>query len=142
MTAETDISRLLTEMNPVLEQGEFLFVSFKEARYGDYADLNPIASFAEREGLTLVVPRGKAEARGLSFEGAFRMITLGVHSSLEAVGLTAAVATRLAEAGIAANVVAAFFHDHLFVPTRHAAEALSLLKSLSDTPPAGQLRTP
>lgn len=61
----------------------------------------------------------------------FRAITLEVHSSLNAVGLTAAVSGALARRGISANVVAAFYHDHIFVPAGQAQEALETLGALS-----------
>ena len=72
-----------------------------------------------------------AEAAGLSHQFASRLITLTVHSSLEAVGFLAAVTARLAAAGIAVNAVSAFYHDHLFVPEHRADDALSLLRNLS-----------
>ena len=59
-------------------------------------------------------------------------ITLQVHSSLTAVGLTARVADALAEAGISANMVAAIHHDHVFVPWERREESLAILHRLSD----------
>jgi hypothetical protein len=69
---------------------------------------------------------------GLSYEGVFRCITLGIHSSLEAVGLTAAVAGKLATHGIAANVIAAYFHDHIFVQSELADRAIGILSEYSN----------
>jgi hypothetical protein len=88
-------------------------------------------TFREEEGLTLIMPRHEAEAAGLA--GAFpcRMITLNVHSSLQAVGFLATVAARLAAAGISANAVSALHHDHLFVPVERAEEAVRILKQLA-----------
>lgn len=114
-------------MSPKLIEGEYVFCTFPNARYGDYAETRPIASFSEAEGMTLVVPVDAAEKHDLSFNGVFRCITLGVHSSLEAVGLTAAVAGKLAENGIAANVIAAYFHDHIFVQSELAERAIGIL---------------
>ena len=90
--------------------------------------------FREPEGLTLILEKQVARHAGLDFEGVFRLITLMVHSSLEAVGLTAAVSTQLAKRGIAANVVAAFYHDHLFVPADKASLAMDALRELSTNP--------
>ena len=59
------------------------------------------------------------------------MITLTVHSSLEAIGFLAAITGRLAEAGISVNAVSAFYHDHLFVPEHRAEEALHHLQNVS-----------
>jgi hypothetical protein len=127
MKGETSLQKLLATMSPGLIDGEYVFCTIPDARYGDYADTRPIASFTEYEGLTLVMSKNAAENAGLSFEGVFRCITLGVHSSLEAVGLTAAVAGKLAEYGIAANVIAAYFHDHVFVQTEAADRAIGIL---------------
>ncbi|WP_246449666.1 ACT domain-containing protein [Qipengyuania soli] len=90
-----------------------------------------IATFREDEGVTAIV---SAEAAAeLDMEGPdFARITLMVHSDLEGVGLTAAVAMALAETGIACNMVAAFHHDHAFVPADRTQEALEVLKRLSE----------
>jgi hypothetical protein len=90
-------------------------------------------TFGEDEGATLIAALHEAKAAGLA--GAFhcRMITLNVHSSLEAVGFLATVTARLAAAGISANAVSAFYHDHLFVPVDRAEEAVTILKQLAQS---------
>ncbi len=93
--------------------------------------LDPLASFVEKEGLALIIPIGTAERAQLVYESTFKQITLTVHSSLEAVGLTAAIATKMESCGISANVVAAYYHDHIFVQTEKADAALAALKELS-----------
>ena len=98
----------------------------------EYVTLEPIATFVEAEGLTLVLKKDLAQAASLKFEGTFRQITLTVHSSLEAVGLTAAVSAKLAAYGISANVLAAYYHDHIFVPSAKAEQALLALQELSN----------
>lgn len=85
----------------------------------------------EAEGLTLVIPKQRADQHGIAYEGTFRCITLSVHSSLEAVGLTAVIATKLTEHNISANVIAAYYHDHVFVQNGRAEDALSVLKALA-----------
>lgn len=125
-----DLEQLLKTMKPVLGQTHYVFCSV-EGRYGDHQSLNPIASFQEREGLTLILEQDEAKAASLTYESVFRKITLSVHSSLQAVGLTAAVAECLASHGISANVVAAYYHDHVFVPQERAEEALALLQGFS-----------
>lgn len=132
MTGKSDLVQLLSDLNPKLTSREFVFVTMPDGSYGDYSVLGPIASFNEHEGLTLVVPRKTAELHSLAFYGTFRLITLQVHSSLDAVGLTATVATRLAEEDISANVIAAFFHDHIFVPATRADDALRILKAAKE----------
>ena len=88
--------------------------------------------FREREGLTAVLPKAEAEHIEVDYAFTSRMITLSVHSSLEAVGLLAAVTHALARANISVNAVSAFYHDHLFVPEQRAEEALRLLLALSE----------
>ncbi|MCA9919302.1 MAG: ACT domain-containing protein [Anaerolineales bacterium] len=131
MAGETDLGRMLATLEPKLLDEEFVFCSFPQAAYGDHAELEPIASFIEAEGLTLVIPRHRADQHGIAYEGVFRCITLSVHSSLEAVGLTAVIATKLAEHNISANVIAAYYHDHVFVQNGRAEAALAALGKLS-----------
>jgi hypothetical protein len=59
------------------------------------------------------------------------MITLNVHSSLEAVGFIARVATELAKHGMGVNPVSGFYHDHLFVPEGRERDALEILGRLA-----------
>lgn len=131
MTGETDLKTILASLAPALDTEEFVYCSFKQARYGDHQQLQPIVAVAEGEGLTLVIPRAKADAGGIGYESVFRRITLQVHSSLDAVGLTAAFATRLTEHGISANVIAGFYHDHIFVQAEQAENALAAISELS-----------
>ena len=131
MTGLTDLDQLIRKLSPKLQEGEFVFCTFPGDVYGSFSHLHPVASFREQEGLTLIIPKSSAEAAGIVFNATYRQITLQVHSSLDAVGLTAAVSTVLANAGISANVVAAYFHDHIFVPSDRAEEAVNLLIQLS-----------
>ncbi|MBB6442207.1 ACT domain-containing protein [Phycisphaera mikurensis] len=131
MLAETDLPTLLADLRPRLHGGAFCFVAAEDA-----AGLDAAASVREAEGWSWLVPVARAEAAGLPFDGRFRWITLEVHSALGAVGLTAAVATRLAAAGIAANVIAGRLHDHVLVPEARAEEAAALLEPAQ--PPGGQ----
>ena len=130
MSGMKDLSKLLASLQPALLPGEYVFVTRDRARYGDGAELSPIASFQESEGLTLVALKQDAVREGERFDAVFRLITLQVHSSLESVGLTAAVTSALAQRGISANVIAAFHHDHLFVPAEQANQALEILSDL------------
>ena len=131
MSAITDLDTLLASMHPVARKELFVFCTIPGHAYGSFAALAPIASFQETEGLTLILERQAADNAGLKYDGLFSMITLSVHSSLAAVGLTACVATELAQSGISANVVAAYFHDHVFVPAARADEALTVLSELA-----------
>jgi hypothetical protein len=89
-----------------------------------------IATFREEEGMTLIADKRWAESEGMDFTFACRRITLTIHSSLEAVGLMAAVSSAHAVEGISTNPVSAFYHDHLFVPEADATRALALLEAL------------
>ncbi|MFT5114526.1 MAG: hypothetical protein ACI8P9_003864 [Parasphingorhabdus sp.] len=131
MTGETNLEKLLKSMSPVLLNGKYVFCTFRTARYGDYVDLEPVASMVESEGLTLVIPKNKADERGLAYESTFACITLKVHSSLDAVGLTAVFSKKLTEHDISANVIAGFFHDHIFVQLKDAEKALFALNELT-----------
>jgi len=130
-TGETNLGTLLKTMSPVLATGGFVFVTFAQAQYGDHAELQPIATFNEPEGLTLVVPKECADQHHARYDTVFSVITLQVHSSLEAVGLTAAFSAALAEQGISANVIAGFYHDHIFVQQESAATAMAALNALT-----------
>ncbi|MGK0170517.1 MAG: hypothetical protein ACI9W2_002243, partial [Gammaproteobacteria bacterium] len=67
----------------------------------------------------------------LPFESVFRRITLTVHSSLDTIGLTAAVSSKFAEHGVSANVIARYYHDHIFVQSECAEHAIAALSELS-----------
>lgn len=127
MDGEKDLEKLLHALTPRLHNDLYVFCRITEGQYGDYTEANPIASFMEPEGLTLVVKKFMADELHLPYDGLFSYISLDVHSSLEAVGLTAAVSTRLSEHNISANIIAAYSHDHLFVPADKGDEALRLL---------------
>jgi hypothetical protein len=127
MVGIVGLNELLQSMSPEIKGGEYVFCTV-DGNYSDYAHLNPLAFFMEPEGLTLIVSIEAADKAQLEYGSKFKQITLTVHSSLDAVGLTAAVATKLASHGISANVVAAYYHDHIFVQTEKAEVALIALK--------------
>jgi hypothetical protein len=131
MAGEKNFEEMLTSLSPVLLDGEFVFCTFEDARYGEHSDLDPIAAVREVEGLSLVIPKLKADEHNLSYESVFKAITLMLHSSLDAVGLTAAFSGKLAEHDISANVVAGYFHDHLFVRSEQAQKAMAALNELA-----------
>ena len=130
MPGERNLATLLRSMKPEMQDGVFVFCSVA-ADSEISATLRPVLTFREREGTTLVLRREEAESAGLSYQFASRLITLTVHSSLEAVGFLAEITGRLAEAGISVNAVSAYYHDHLFVPEHRAVEALRLLQDMS-----------
>jgi ribosomal protein S18 acetylase RimI-like enzyme len=127
MPGETSLPLLLASLRPMLDTELYTFASVDEPvlqRLG-----RPLAVFREAEGISVIVSLRDARALGLEARGELRRITLRVSSSLEAVGLTAAVSRVLTEAGIACNVVAATQHDHLFVPAARAEEAQAAERS-------------
>lgn len=121
---------MLAQMAPRLDDRTYCFV-LVDPSSAPQALGAAIGTFREDEGVTAVVP--EEVARELGSEGpALARITLMVQSALEGVGLTAAVASTLAEDGIACNVIAAYHHDHLFVPAAAGTRALALLERLSE----------
>jgi uncharacterized protein len=124
-----DLGQLLRTLEPAREPGVVVFAALAPGASMPAVDV--IATFREREGLTIVVEESTARAAGITplFRAAW--ITLTVHSDLAAVGLTAAVAGALATAGIACNVIAAAYHDHLFVPVEQADDAMAVLGELA-----------
>jgi hypothetical protein len=130
MTGMTDLAELLAALSPRLHDGEYVFASAPPGTSLPSC-VDPLATVREREGLSLVITAAEARRAGLEGEGSFRLISLEVHSSLHAVGLTAEIAAALAAEGISANVIAGFHHDHLLVPSDRAGEALGVLERLT-----------
>ncbi len=133
MSGITDLQTLLRNMNPVLHEGEFVFVSFGDKNLSNFAALDPVCIFQEDEGTTFILGRKKADENFLRYDSVFRMITLTVHSSLEAVGFLAEILNRLSNNGISVNPVSGFYHDHLFVPINKAEQAMKLLENVSSS---------
>lgn len=127
MSGEVDLEKLLAFLQPKLLEDEFVFCSSKTMSMHDALELEPVATYREEEGFSLVLTKRVAMQAGFDVSSVFKCITLTVHSSLDSVGLTAAVANRLSNHSISANVVAAYYHDHIFVPSPKAAQALQLL---------------
>lgn len=119
---------LVIGLEPALDAGPFAFVSVPFAT--DWRGLDVVASVREAEALTLVLPEAQALARGFCVLFRAARITLTVASDLDAVGLTVVVATALAQAGVACNVIAGARHDHLFVPVDAAEVAMQRLRAL------------
>jgi len=130
MSGETNLKVLLGSMDPQLSEEKYVFHSMS-GTYDDMISLSPWAIITENEGLSIIIEESTARLNGIPVRGIFKRITLNIHSSLEAVGLTAAISTALAEAGISANIVAGFYHDHVFVQEHVANEALRILRGLA-----------
>ncbi len=129
MSGITNLTRLLATASPLLLPGRFVFVTVTDP--GLVASLDPVGIFRENEGTTAICLVEQADRAGLPHAGCYRQITMQVHSSLEAVGFIAAVASVLARAGIPCNAISAYYHDHLFVPEAQAGAALAALQQLA-----------
>ena len=129
-TLAKSASEMISGMQPYLQSEVYVFVTKPHPcaveRYLEQA----LCIFEEDEGVSMIMSVANAESRGFAVDQRMRCITLKVFSSLEGVGLTAAVSGALAEAGIACNVVAAFHHDHLFAPEDRAEQAMDVLTAL------------
>jgi hypothetical protein len=121
---------LIKSLKPILHEGLYVFCTMREL---PSIDLNQIIClFREKEGVTLILRKDVADNERLPYSFLAAWITLTVHTSLQAVGLTAAISKALAERGISCNIVAGYYHDHLFVPKDKAQEAMKILNRLSD----------
>lgn len=125
--AITDLARLLAELTPQLSPTPVVHVVVEDLP----DDVSPFATVREAEGLTLVLAQAEADRLGLAYDQVAAVVTLQVHSALEAVGLTAAVSTALARARMSCNVIAGAFHDHLLVPWERRTEAVAILEALA-----------
>ena len=130
MSGGTNLTQLLQELQPIRNEGEYVFCLVNSL--SSAAELDPLCIFQEKEEVTVILPKTRADENLLLYSVICAWITLNVHSSLEAVGLTAAVAKALTEANISCNVVAAYYHDHIFVPVKDAERAMDVLKRLSN----------
>ena len=128
---ETNLAQLLRTMQPELQPGTYVFCTVASLTGLDVAEC--IGMFREKEGITLILPQTTADRLQLAYTFRAAWITLTVHSALEAVGLTAAFAQVLANAGISCNVVAAYYHDHIFVAEQDADKAMRLLQQLAES---------
>ncbi|MGB4405982.1 MAG: ACT domain-containing protein [Sphaerochaeta sp.] len=122
---ETDLRKMLANLQPILSEERYVYCFLD---YQHTSDFPVWASICEQEGRTLIMAQEEADRQGLPYEGIWSRITLSVHSSLQAVGLTAHVSTLLADAGISANMVAGYYHDHVFVQAELATLACDLLQ--------------
>ncbi|MFH6961909.1 ACT domain-containing protein [Flavobacterium plurextorum] len=129
MSGEKDLQKLLKNMKPEHNLGDYVFCKIEEV---ENINLNEIEMlFKEKEAFTLILKKENAEKLNLEYSVVMSWITLSVHSSLEAIGLTAAFSNALSEHEISCNVVAAYYHDHIFIDKKDTARAMEILSSFS-----------
>ena len=129
MAGETNLEKLLKSLNPVHVKGDYVYCSVVNL---DHISIEEVmSSCKEAEGISIVVKKEYADKMNLPYSSVLAWITLTVHSSIDAIGMTAAFSKVLAENNISCNVVAAFYHDHIFVAKGDVQKAIDLLKNLS-----------
>lgn len=129
MNGENDLDQLLKTLKPLHNAGDYVFCVVNDLACFDQNEI--ISFFKEQEGFTVIMAKQIADKHKLSYDYIAAWITLTVHSSLHAVGLTAAFSTALSTAGISCNVVAAFYHDHIFIAKKHVEKAMEILNRFS-----------
>lgn len=130
MSGEHDLQTLLMNMTARLAPDVYVFATIPPDSVTPDG-IEALMRFHEAEGITLILTREEAMARHIDHSFACRMITIEVHSALEAVGFIATISAALAAQGMGVNPVAGYFHDHLFVPQDRADDAMAVLAELS-----------
>lgn len=131
MTPESDLYKLIRGMKPELQEGEYVFCTLSPEQIPTSVQL--ICLFREAEGVTLIITKQESDAHNLPYNFIAAWITLKIHSALDAVGFTAAISTALTRAGISCNVIAAYYHDHLFVPIQDAQRTMAILIAMTQS---------
>ncbi|SFR64057.1 ACT domain-containing protein [Maribacter stanieri] len=129
MSGEKNLDTLLKSMKPKHNVGEFVFCKTENLEQINLSQI--IMSFKEEESITIIAEKAVADKLDLDYSFIASWITLTVHSSLEAVGLTAAFSKALSENRISCNVVAAYYHDHIFVDKKDTEKAMAILNEFS-----------
>lgn len=130
MNGEKDLAKLLKSMKPKHNPGDYVFCMLGNIENFDLTNVEMF--FKEEEGFTIIIKKEIAERLHLEYSVIMSWITLTVHSSLEAVGLTAAFSKALSENDISCNVIAAYYHDHIFINKKDTEKAIEVLTKLSE----------
>lgn len=129
---ETSLTALLTTLKTSLSSQTYVFLTIPKDGASAPPTLFIQMLFQEVEGTTIITTQESAATHNLDYTFPCKMITLNIHSSLEAVGFMAAVGAKLTEKGIGVNPVSGFFHDHCFVPVGREEEAMNLLQEMAE----------
>lgn len=129
MAGEKNIFKLIANMEPVLNEGDYVFASVLDSEAIPREIL--VCEMREREGTSIVLSQRDADELGLKYDYVASWITLNIHSSLEAVGLTAAFSKVLSDHGIGCNVIAGYYHDHIFVDKKDRQKAVEALQAMA-----------
>lgn len=129
MSGEKNLEKLIKTMEPKLNKGEYVFCNLKNGSKFNFD--KAVLIFKEDEGVTVIVTKDYADKLGMSYTFISSWITLNVHSALDAVGLTAAFSSALTKQNISCNVVAGYYHDHIFVDKNDAVKAMLTLKNMT-----------
>ena len=130
MAGETELKKLIRSMRPELNSGDYVFTTQLSTSHIPVDGI--IGQFLEKEGTTLIIEKQKADALGLQYTFVSAWITLNIHSSLDAIGLTAIFSSELAKNYIGCNVVGGYYHDHIFVGKKDGEKAVKILEELAE----------
>ena len=133
MSGKTNLKEILRNVTPRLLDETFVFITSSEPLEDLFNSLKPKATFLEDEGITLVINQKDADAHSLQYDGIFKCISLGVHSSLKSYGLISTITRELTKHRISSNIFSGYFHDHIFVQNNLAAEALRVISSIENS---------
>lgn len=130
MPGVTNLQQTLQSLKVICDDIQYGFAGVADESQIERDEV--LATFHENDRLAIIAPKDYLDSLGIENESPYAKLTIDVHTSLELVGLTAVMATELAKYGISANVVAAFYHDHVFVQYELRQKATQLLESLRD----------
>ena len=133
MPGQTDLKKILESIDPYLVDESFIFMTTDQSLSSISNTLNPIASFKENEGLSIVITQATADKNAITYDSVFSCISLGVHSSLESYGLISTISRELTQNNISTNVFSGYYHDHIFVQSSKAHQALEIISKIGSS---------
>jgi hypothetical protein len=131
MSGQTDLRAMLQSITVSVRPARYTVLTLPNDEQSPPMGHGVAAVIEEGEGLTVVATVERARTEGWPVDFVAAWLTIDVHSSLEAVGLTAAFSRALGRAGIACNVIAAYYHDHILVPHDESDMAVEVIEALA-----------